>query len=136
MSTWRIVSAFPYDRWKTQLKIYQLDVSRPDPLSSADIASIVQAAGLQGMSYSKNFHSHLTPLAVRKNRYVILPIDFEEAWKVGCLFGSFRNITQRFFSLTPTSKRSRGQMILTSSVRTPSLYYCLCLILSLSRLDR
>ncbi|KAF5365698.1 hypothetical protein D9758_003250 [Tetrapyrgos nigripes] len=41
-------------------------VSRPDKLSSADIASIVQAAGLQ---------------AVRKNRYVILPVDFEEAWK-------------------------------------------------------
>ncbi|KAF8061586.1 putative RPT3-26S proteasome regulatory subunit [Lyophyllum atratum] len=41
-------------------------VSRPDPLSSADITSIVQAAGLQ---------------AVRKNRYVILPVDFEEAWK-------------------------------------------------------
>ncbi|KAI0256622.1 26S proteasome subunit P45 [Lactifluus subvellereus] len=41
-------------------------VSRPDRLSSAEITSIVQAAGLQ---------------AVRKNRYVILPIDFEEAWK-------------------------------------------------------
>ncbi|EKD03530.1 endopeptidase [Trichosporon asahii var. asahii CBS 8904] len=41
-------------------------VSRPDKLSSAEIASICQAAGLQ---------------AVRKNRYVILPIDFEEAWK-------------------------------------------------------
>ncbi|KAI9510240.1 26S proteasome subunit P45 [Russula earlei] len=41
-------------------------VSRPDRLSSAEISSVVQAAGLQ---------------AVRKNRYVILPIDFEEAWK-------------------------------------------------------
>ncbi|TRM61862.1 P-loop containing nucleoside triphosphate hydrolase protein [Schizophyllum amplum] len=41
-------------------------VSRPDKLSSAEIASIAQAAGLQ---------------AVRKNRYVILPVDFEEAWK-------------------------------------------------------
>ncbi|PPQ81229.1 hypothetical protein CVT25_015753 [Psilocybe cyanescens] len=41
-------------------------VSRPDRISSAEIASIVQAAGLQ---------------AVRKNRYVILPVDFEEAWK-------------------------------------------------------
>jgi len=41
-------------------------VSRPDRLSSAEIASIVQGAGLQ---------------AVRKNRYVILPVDFEEAWK-------------------------------------------------------
>jgi 26S proteasome regulatory subunit T3 len=41
-------------------------VSRPDRLSSAEITSVVQAAGLQ---------------AVRKNRYVILPIDFEEAWK-------------------------------------------------------
>ncbi|WWD01241.1 26S protease regulatory subunit 6B [Kwoniella sp. B9012] len=41
-------------------------VSRPDQLSSAQIASICQSAGLQ---------------AVRKNRYVILPVDFEEAWK-------------------------------------------------------
>jgi hypothetical protein len=24
----------------------------------------------------------IVPLAVRKNRYVILPVDFEEAWKV------------------------------------------------------
>jgi hypothetical protein len=29
--------------------------------------------------------------AVRKNRYVILPIDFEEAWKVsGFVFGCFK----------------------------------------------
>ncbi|SAM61371.1 probable RPT3-26S proteasome regulatory subunit [Ustilago bromivora] len=41
-------------------------VGRPDKLSSAEIASICQAAGLQ---------------AVRKNRYVIMPEDFEEAWK-------------------------------------------------------
>ncbi|KAM0752857.1 26S proteasome subunit P45 [Meredithblackwellia eburnea MCA 4105] len=41
-------------------------VQRPDKLSSAEISSICQAAGLQ---------------AVRKNRYVILPADFEEAWK-------------------------------------------------------
>lgn len=41
-------------------------MSRPDKLSSADVASICQAAGLQ---------------AVRKNRYVILPVDFEEAYK-------------------------------------------------------
>ncbi|KAH0827140.1 P-loop containing nucleoside triphosphate hydrolase protein [Lanmaoa asiatica] len=58
-------------------------VSRPDRLSSAEIASIVQAAGLQGMHvplvYERlglNFYA-----AVRKNRYVILPVDFEEAWK-------------------------------------------------------
>ena len=42
------------------------DISRPDKLSCAQVASICQAAGLQ---------------AVRKNRYVILPIDFDEAWK-------------------------------------------------------
>ncbi|KAI5480578.1 hypothetical protein MNV49_000274 [Pseudohyphozyma bogoriensis] len=41
-------------------------VQRPDKLSSAEISSICQAAGLQ---------------AVRKNRYVILPVDFEEAYK-------------------------------------------------------
>ena len=43
-----------------------LDVSRPDKLSGADIASICQEAGMQ---------------AVRKNRYVILPKDFEKGYK-------------------------------------------------------
>ncbi|OJT10759.1 26S protease regulatory subunit 6B [Trametes pubescens] len=41
-------------------------VSRPERLSSAEITAIVQGAGLQ---------------AVRKNRYIVLPADFEEAWK-------------------------------------------------------
>lgn len=62
------------------------DVSRPDLLSSAQIASICQAAGLQGKSFSAASRQELTYvqylIAVRKNRYVILPIDFEEAWKV------------------------------------------------------
>ena len=41
-------------------------VSRPEKISSADIQSICQEAGMQ---------------AVRKNRYVILPKDFEKAYK-------------------------------------------------------
>jgi len=41
-------------------------VSLPDKLSGADISSICQEAGM---------------LAVRKNRYVILPKDFEKAYK-------------------------------------------------------
>lgn len=41
-------------------------VSRPDKISGAEIASICQEAGMQ---------------AVRKNRYVILPADFEVAYK-------------------------------------------------------
>jgi 26S proteasome regulatory subunit T3 len=41
-------------------------VSRPDKISGADIAAICQEAGM---------------LAVRKNRYVILPKDFERAYK-------------------------------------------------------
>ncbi|WFD35617.1 26S proteasome regulatory subunit 6B [Malassezia cuniculi] len=41
-------------------------VSRPDKLSSAEIASLCQAAGMQ---------------AVRRNRYVVLPADFDEALK-------------------------------------------------------
>ena len=41
-------------------------VSRPDKISAADIRSICQEAGLQ---------------AVRKNRYVVLPKDFEVAYK-------------------------------------------------------
>src|SRR3990167_2234717 len=43
-----------------------LDVSRPDKLSGADISAICQEAGMQ---------------AVRKNRYVILPKDFEKGYK-------------------------------------------------------
>lgn len=74
------------------------DVSRPDRLSSAEIASVVQAAGLQGGSHipiSINPLSNI-PSAVRKNRYVILPIDFEDAWKV-CL-SLFGVLTGEFFS--------------------------------------
>lgn len=41
-------------------------VSRPEKISAADIQSICQEAGMQ---------------AVRKNRYVILPKDFEKAYK-------------------------------------------------------
>jgi 26S proteasome regulatory subunit T3 len=41
-------------------------VSRPEKVSAADIHSICQEAGMQ---------------AVRKNRYVILPKDFEKAYK-------------------------------------------------------
>mmetsp|Transcript_6143 Transcript_6143/g.14860 ORF Transcript_6143/g.14860 Transcript_6143/m.14860 type:complete len:391 (+) Transcript_6143:84-1256(+) len=41
-------------------------VSRPEKISAADIAAICQEAGMQ---------------AVRRNRYVILPKDFEAGWK-------------------------------------------------------
>merc|ERR550537_411858 len=41
-------------------------VNRPDKISAAQIASICQEAGLQ---------------AVRENRYVIMPQDFEEGYK-------------------------------------------------------
>merc|ERR1712087_854339 len=41
-------------------------VSRPEKISSADIAAICQEAGMQ---------------AVRHNRYIILPKDFEHGWK-------------------------------------------------------
>jgi len=41
-------------------------VSKPDKISGAEISSIVQEAGMQ---------------AVRRNRYVILPKDFEKAYK-------------------------------------------------------
>merc|ERR1711988_1525097 len=41
-------------------------VSRPDKISGADINAICQEAGMH---------------AVRKNRYVILPVDFEEGYR-------------------------------------------------------
>lgn len=46
-------------------------VSRPDKISAADITAICQEAGM---------------LAVRKNRYIILPKDFERAYKVSDKF--------------------------------------------------
>ena len=47
-------------------------IGRPDKISAADIQAICQEAGM---------------LAVRKNRYIILPKDFESAYKV-CLIVS------------------------------------------------
>jgi len=41
-------------------------VSRPDKISAADIQAVCQEAGMQ---------------AVRKNRYVVLPKDFEKGYK-------------------------------------------------------
>jgi len=60
----------------------ETDISRPDRLSSAEIASICQAAGLQGKLSAAIRVLPADSVAVRKNRYVILPVDFEEAWKV------------------------------------------------------
>lgn len=48
------------------LAYFVLDVSRPDKISGAEIHAICQEAGMQ---------------AVRKNRYVILPKDFEKGYK-------------------------------------------------------
>ena len=48
-------------------RTYKKDyVNRPDKLSNADIMAICTEAGMQ---------------AVRRNRYVILPKDFDEAYK-------------------------------------------------------
>lgn len=47
MLIWKIVSGI-VSRERYILLIDAPDVSRPDRLSSAEIASIVQAAGLQG----------------------------------------------------------------------------------------
>jgi len=54
--------------------------------------------------------------AVRKNRYVILPVDFEEAWKVCCLlvFGWLKS--SRLIFLPFSSKLSRGPTRPTNSV--------------------
>ncbi len=41
-------------------------VSRPEKISGADISCVVQEAGMQ---------------AVRNNRYVVLPKDFEKGYK-------------------------------------------------------
>lgn len=90
------------------------DVSRPDRISSAEITSIVQAAGLQGGWTNPSSFHQLTPLiAVRKNRYVILPVDFEEAWKV---HHSSCPSRWKYTDFVMFSKLSRGRMILMISV--------------------
>lgn len=105
-----------------------LDVSRPDRLSSAEITAIVQAAGLQGMDVPLVYERLGLNLyaAVRKNRYIILPVDFEEAWKVCYLsFVWSSHMTCKFtpeISFSSTSKRSNGQTTLTNSVRTINLF--------------
>jgi hypothetical protein len=98
---------------------FHSDVSRPDRLSSAEISSVVQAAGLQGippsvlplLTYWPNF------AAVRKNRYVILPIDFEEAWKVCNLFpgsGYMKAFSNTWFSssLANSQEKRRNTRVL------------------------
>jgi hypothetical protein len=68
---------------------------------------------------SLKFHT-----AVRKNRYVILPVDFEEAWKVCCLsIVWLSHMTAKFAPFfSSTSKRSNEQTTLTNSVRTTKLF--------------
>ena len=65
--------------------------------------------------------------AVRKNRYVILPIDFEEAWKVSLVWFCLASTCQIKLSLTfvflSTSKRSREAMRLMNSVSFASYYF-------------
>lgn len=115
-----------------------LDVSRPDRLSSAEITSIVQAAGLQGMHALLNTCLGLNlDAAVRKNRYVILPVDFEEAWKVCYLSIVWSSdITAKFapFLLQPANGQTGGRhsRVLcvppTYSIFTVCSYICTILI--------
>lgn len=53
--------------------------------------------------------SEFYAIAVRKNRYVVLPVDFEEAWKVRCLvvFGAPRlgYIGSTHLSFSPPSSQ-------------------------------
>ena len=63
----RLVLQTLTNRMKLSVEVDMEDfVSRPEKVSAADIHSICQEAGMQ---------------AVRKNRYVILPKDFEKAYK-------------------------------------------------------
>lgn len=71
--------------------------------------------------------------AVRKNRYVILPVDFEEAWKVSgiwlCLFHQnfgYKRSDATFSLPPPSSKPSSGRTIRTSSVSLLSLSQAGC----------
>lgn len=93
-----------------------VDVSRPDKLASAEIASICQAAGLQGSPPPASSQDYIltviVPPAVRKNRYIVLPIDFEEAWKVRDANVTVITVTRRsrfFFLLTLTNNSAASR---------------------------
>jgi ATP-dependent 26S proteasome regulatory subunit len=64
-------------------------IGRPDKISAADINAICQEAGM---------------LAVRKNRYIILPKDFDNAYKVQVLFNSYNSIA--------TSDKKDGRILI------------------------
>ena len=63
-----------------------------------------------------------TPAAVRKNRYVILPIDFEDAWKVCLSLFGLHHVDGIFVGSLLNSKRSNGRTRLTSFVRFHTLF--------------
>ena len=78
-----------------------------------------------------------TSSAVRKNRYVILPADFEEAWKVRCLavFGpsivpAYKFVLTRLFSYHHPANRQEGRRhtrllyVLLAVVDVPFAYTC------------
>lgn len=54
--------------------------------------------------------SHTCSLAVRKNRYIVLPSDFEEAWKVSCLL-LFVGVRRRLQILTFSSFSSASKTL-------------------------
>lgn len=78
-------------------------------------------------------------LAVRKNRYVILPVDFEEAWKVCCLallaislaLQNLKKLNLSFFPIN--SKQSRGRTRRTNSVSS-SFTHCSSSLMTLFHL--
>lgn len=111
-----------------------VDVSRPERLSSAEITSIVQAAGLQGKQWVHRINDRwkwLTMVpAVRKNRYIVLPVDFEEAWKVCCLviFGSLSAVyTPTHFSLPLSSSKTSN--VPTRPWTSVCIFISICLLL-------
>ena len=65
--------------------------------------------------------SFALPIAVRKNRYIILPVDLEEAWKVRFV----RHVFVAFFNaLVAFSKPSSVQTKLMHSVRMIFISVC------------
>lgn len=84
-------------------------VSRPDKISAADITAICQEAGM---------------LAVRKNRYIILPKDFERAYKVNFSLPTTAYLLRARLNKEPTNLASTNKRPLTEETNV-NLLFCL-----------
>lgn len=101
------------------MQTYRVPTSSPLRKSHPYVKPPVYKVRYPPLCLNAFFLTLSTPLAVRKNRYIVLPIDFEEAWKVRDLNVTVILVTSRSLfspSSHTFSKSSSAQTTRTSSV--------------------